>query len=352
MNIEMKMPDLGTTSDEIKVVEWLIDIGQQVKRGQPLLVVETDKATMEVESFAAGELKKICVSVDESVAAGDVIAIIEATGGVKTPPGKKTAAKLEIESDAIAKSTVKPTDSSKAAGGGMFARNRKVLPQTDEGKPSTGIAATAAQRVIADRMQKSKQTVPHFYLQTSINAEPMIAMRKVAKGGKIAWDAFFVYAIGKALLKFDRMGCRYENDQLIPQSANAVGVAVDIEGELYVVTVDDPAAKTPKQISDQLRLKVEQIHSGVPEAKRICPAKMTVTNLGMSNIESFTAIVNPPESAILAVGKVASVPVVTDGGELAAQNRVSITLSVDHRVVNGKYAADFLSEIVKQLEIL
>jgi pyruvate dehydrogenase E2 component (dihydrolipoamide acetyltransferase) len=350
MNIEMKMPDLGTASDEIKVVEWLIEIGQQVKRGQPLLVVETDKSTMEVESFAAGELKEICVPVDESVAAGDVIAIIEAADSAKTAPEKKQVARPE--SDAIAKSAVRPAGSPKADGGGMFARNRKGAPQADAGKQSTGVSATAAQRVMANRMQKSKQTVPHFYLQTSVNAEPMIARRAAATGRKIAWDAFFVYAIGKALLKFDRMGCRYENEQLVPQSADAVGVAVDIEGELYVVAVDEPASKTPEQISDQLRMKVEQIHGGAPEAKRICPAKMTVTNLGMSNVESFTAIVNPPESAILAVGKVARVPVVTDGGELAAQNRVSITLSVDHRVVNGKYAADFLSEIVKQLEIL
>lgn len=352
MNIEMKMPDLGTTSDEIKVVEWLIDIGQQVKRGQPLLVVETDKSTMEVESFAAGELKEICVHVDELVAAGDVIAIIEAADSAKTASEKKQAAKPDTESDAIAKSAVSPAAYPKAAGGGMFARNRKGSPQADAGRQSTGVSATAAQRVMANRMQKSKQTVPHFYLQTSVNAEPMIARREAATGGKIAWDAFFVYAIGKALLKFDRMGFRYENEQLVPQSADAVGVAVDVEGELFVVTVADPASKTPEQISDQLRMKVEQIHSGAPEAKRICPAKMTVTNLGMSNIESFTAIVNPPESAILAVGKVARVPVVTDGGELAAQNRVTITLSVDHRVVNGKYAAAFLSEIVKQLEIL
>ncbi len=351
MNIEMKMPDLGTASDEIKVVEWLIEIGQQVKRGQPLLVVETDKSTMEVESFAAGELKEIRVPVGESVASGDVIAIIEAADSAKTPE-KKQVTKPEIESDAIAKSAIRPAGSPKADGGGMFARNRKGAPQSDAGKQGIGVSATAAQRVMANRMQKSKQTVPHFYLQTSVNAEPMIARRETASGGKIAWDAFFVYAIGKALLKFDRMGCRYENEQLVPQSADAVGVAVDVEGELFVVAVADPASKTPEQISDQLRMKVKQIHSGTPEAKRICPAKMTVTNLGMSNVESFTAIVNPPESAILAVGKVARVPVVTDGGELTAQNRVSITLSVDHRVVNGKYAAAFLNEIVKQLEIL
>ena len=346
MNIEMKMPDLGTTVDEVKVVEWLIDVGQTVKRGQPLLAVETDKATMEVESFAAGILKEICVPVDESVVAGEVIAIIEAEGGAKTKPKGKKVAELEIKSAAPAQAVFKSSTSPKAGGGGMFAKNRKVSQQ----KQSTGLSAT--QRVVARRMQQSKQTVPHFYLQTSINAEPMIKKREASSGKKIAWDAFFVYAIGKAMQKFDRMGYRYENDQLIQQSADAIGVAVDIEGELYLATVDVPAAKTPEQISDQLREKVKLISSGAPEAKRIRPARMTVTNLGMSNIESFTGIVNPPESAILAIGKVALVPIVKDDGKLAAQNRVSITLSVDHRVVNGKYAADFLSEIVKQLEIL
>jgi pyruvate dehydrogenase E2 component (dihydrolipoamide acetyltransferase) len=200
-------------------------------------------------------------------------------------------------------------------------------------------------------MQESKQAIPHFYLQTSANAEPLIERRRVDADSKIVWDAFFVHAAAKALGRFERMGLRFENDRLNPSGTDSIGVAVDIEGELFVISLAGPNKKSLESLSVEIRNSVEKMRSGEPAARRLQPAALTITNLGSTGIESFTAIVNPPEAAILAIGKIAPVAVVADG-KVVPQNRVSLTLSVDHRVVNGKYAAEFLQAIVDELESL
>lgn len=231
----------------------------------------------------------------------------------------------------------------------MFAKNRAAAKPPDSA--DAPIALTATQRTVGRRMQESKQTAPHFYLQASVNAEPMIRQRAAAAPAKLAWEAFFAQAVGRALKKFERMSRRFDGEQLKAAGTSDIGVAVDHEGELYVVALGDPAGKSAAEISDELRAKVEKLRSGDPDARRLRPAAMTVTNLGATRVEAFAAIVSPPESAILAIGRVTPTAVVEASG-IVAQNRVTVTLSADHRVVNGKYAADFLSEVVRELEAL
>jgi pyruvate dehydrogenase E2 component (dihydrolipoamide acetyltransferase) len=238
----------------------------------------------------------------------------------------------------------------------MFARNRQKAaqvsapPVTAQPPTAPALAMTAAQRVTAQRMAESKQSIPHYYLQTSANAEPMLAQRS-AHGEKLAWDAFFVYAAGKALKKYERMRRSFVDGQLVPQDVDAVGVAVDLDGDLYVVRAANPAQKTPEEISTEIRAWVQRLRDGDPEARKLGRANLTISNLGATGIEAFTAVINPPEAAILAVGKVGPVVAVVDG-QAVVQNRVSLTLSVDHRVVNGRYAAEFLQAIVNELESL
>jgi pyruvate dehydrogenase E2 component (dihydrolipoamide acetyltransferase) len=144
---------------------------------------------------------------------------------------------------------------------------------------------------------------------------------------------------------------RFENDCLVPRGTDDVGLAIDLDGKLFVIPVAEPTTKTPEQISDQITTAVEQLRSGDSTAMKIRPASITITNLGGANVESFTPIINPPESAILGVGKIAAVPVVVNGA-VAVESRATLTLAVDHRVVNGKYASEFLGAIVRQLESL
>ena len=205
---------------------------------------------------------------------------------------------------------------------------------------------SVAQRTAAQRLQTSKQTIPHFYLQTSFNAAAIVARRQAAEPRQLAWDAFFVLAVAKAIGRFERFRCRLDGERLVPADSDAIGVAIDTEDGLFVIPVAAPGGKTVAEISDEIRRGAERLRSGDPEARRIHPALMTVTNLGMCNVESFVPIINPPEAAILGVGKVLPTPVVHGNGELGVQHRGTLTLSVDHRVASGKYAAEFLGAIV------
>jgi pyruvate dehydrogenase E2 component (dihydrolipoamide acetyltransferase) len=200
-------------------------------------------------------------------------------------------------------------------------------------------------------MQQSKLTAPHFYLQASFNAAAAIALRDAARPEKVAWDAFFVRAAARAVKRFPRMAARFENDHLVAAGTDAIGVAVDLDGDLFVVPVAEAADRSALHISRQIRQDVERLRSGDSGARRLHPAVMTITNLGACNVEAFIPIINPPESAILAIGKIAPAVVAVDG-MIAVQQRGRLTLAVDHRVANGKYAADFLGAIVRELETM
>jgi pyruvate dehydrogenase E2 component (dihydrolipoamide acetyltransferase) len=144
---------------------------------------------------------------------------------------------------------------------------------------------------------------------------------------------------------------RFEEDRLVSQGVDAVGLAVDLQGDLFTRAIERPADKGPEAISREIAEGVAQLRSGDPRARLGRTASLTVSNLGGSGIESFAAVINPPESAVLAVGKVMPAVTVVEG-QIVVQNRVNLTLSVDHRVASGKYAAEFLRAIVRELESL
>jgi len=364
MKVEMTIPDLSTTGTTIKVTNWLVEIGQSVKRGQPLLEVETDKATMEVEAYITGILSDIIAKPGDEVEVGQAIALIETQDeGLNVMKPAADAVPQAAAQVSGPKGTQKSAFPGESKSAGMFARNRQKAAQgvgeiqpptksngTEQGVPSApALLMSIAQRVVAQRMLESKQTIPHFYLQSSANAGPMAASRNSTAGEKPVWDAFFVYATGKALQRYDRLCASFLNGKLIPQQVEAVSVAVDLDGDLYVIPITSPASKLPEQISEEIRAGVQRLQKGDPEAKLIHPSNLTITNLGATGVEIFTAVINPPEAAILAIGKISPVVVAVDG-QVTIQQRVSITLSVDHRVVNGRYAADFLQAIVAELE--
>ncbi len=351
MRFEMKMPDLAATESEIRIGQWLIAPGDKIERGQHLLEVETDKAAMEVESPVGGVLAEILFPENEVVSVGQVIAVIEVAGAQAGEIPAAPAQAAATEKTAPAQSAVDRQRPSAAAAGGMFARNRAAAASASEPSSSVaGIPLSAAQRTAAKRLQQSKQTIPHFYLQTSVNAESIIRRREAAAPNKPAWDAFFVSAVAKALDKFDRFRCRIEGERLVPADTDAVGVAVDVDDDLYVIPIASPAGKPVEWISAEIRTAVQNIRDGDPQARMIRPALFTVTNLGVCNVENFIPIINPPEAAILGVGKVAPIVVAQNDGRIGIEQRCGITLCVDHRVASGKYAGGFLAAIVKELE--
>jgi pyruvate dehydrogenase E2 component (dihydrolipoamide acetyltransferase) len=349
MDFELKMPDLATTGSAMTLIRWLAQPGERVQRGQKLLEVETDKAAMEVESSVTGILRETRFSPGAPVCAGDIIAILETEVSLPKP------AAAPAVGPAVAAAPVPAPAPNKA--GGMFARNREAAAQRVAAgaistKPVGGIPLSVARLAAGRRLQYSKQTIPHFYLQTSANAGAMIARRNAALPLKLAWDAFFVYAAARVLPKFQQLTCRLENETLLPVNSTVIGVATDIEGDLFVIPVTEPPQKTIEQISSEIRSAAAALQRNEPGSRKNQPGCLTITNLGGANVETFTAIINPPEAAVLAIGKVR--PVVVARGEtgFAVEQRVNLTLSVDHRIVNGKYAADFLGALVAELEHL
>ncbi len=376
---ELKMPDLATTGGPVKILRWFVQTGAVIARGENILEVETDKAAMEVECTAAGTLKEILVQEGDSVDAGTVIGVVESSSGADSNVAAAPKAPTGGSPSPVAASSGAAGPKEKKAGG-MFARNRaaaaaksetpnpsepvrvpanpqSAFPASGSGSPTFAAPGTVrkvsiARKTAARRLQQSKQIIPHFYLQTSANAEPMIARRHAALPHKLAWDAFFVKAIQSAITRFDQMACRWEDEQLVQQGTDTIGVAADIEGDLFVVPVDSPGTKSIEDISRDIRDRVSALRSGDPLARVMKPGMMTVTNLGACNVETFTAIVNPPESAILAIGKIRPVVIAVSETAFAIQHRVNLSLSIDHRVANGKYAAEFLGAIVEEIENL
>ncbi len=351
MRFEMKMPDLAATESEIRIVRWLVQPGERIQRGQMYLEVETDKATMEVEASVTGVLHEITRGPGDSVEVGEVVAVLEVDGGKDvTAPAQTTAAIMA--SPAVQPPATSPTTTGSPPPDkrlGMFARNRAAAAAA-KSQSRTDLMLTLPQRTAARRLQESKQTIPHFYLQSSFNASRIAQQRSADSSVKLAWDAFFVRAVARALTRFDRFCYRLEGEQLSRCNSDAIGVAVDESDNLYVIPIGSPLAKSVQQISEEIRRGLQQLKDGDPDARRIRPAVMTITNLGMCNVECFVPIINPPEVAILGVGRVRPEVVAYDDGRLGIEQRCTLTLSVDHRVASGRYAGQFLGEIIRELE--
>jgi pyruvate dehydrogenase E2 component (dihydrolipoamide acetyltransferase) len=349
--IDIKLPDVGTTTDEVEFVRWIKNVGDEVKRGEPLLEVETDKSLVEVESIASGKLLSHDIQPGVTVRVGDLLAQIE-TGATAGQAAKVAPVKTETRpvQEAVAVPNVTPpaastgTRTNKREGIGMFERNR--LRRADAGEKHPGL--TKNQQTVARRMQQSKQTIPHFYLQRSARAEKIVEHREQA-GEKIAWDAYFARALCHALREYPRLSTQYEDGVLRPVSPDNIGIAVDIDDDLFVITLEEPLGRSIVELSRSIYSKVEAIRQGDESARRMQASAATISNLGSTGLDSFTAIINPPQACILALGRIADFAVV-ENGELKIRKMVQMSLSVDHRVASGKVAAQFLASIVNHIE--
>jgi pyruvate dehydrogenase E2 component (dihydrolipoamide acetyltransferase) len=341
--LALRLPDLATNTGSVVITRWLVHEGENVRRGQPIVEVETDKSVIEVESIASGVLRTIVIAAGEPANTGQPIAIIETDELILTPTPIATSPPPRASAAFVPSAAAARGDTPDRLS--FFARNRLARGQQSARK----LPLSIARRGLARRMSKSKQNIPHFYLQSSANAELMEVRRRADPDQKIVWDAFFVLACAQALQHHPHMAHRFLDDQVIVPTEEAINVAVDIEGDLFTLSIERPSQKSLEQISDEIQAGVARLRQGDPLLLIPRPASLTISNLGGANVESFIAIINPPESAILAVGKVGLVPAVVNG-QVGIQSRVTLSLSVDHRVASGKYAARFLDAVIRELE--
>ena len=290
MQFQMKMPDLATTESEIRIVRWIVQPGQNVARGEPLLEVETDKATMEVESVASGVLGEVRSQVGESVSVGDVIAVLEVEGEARPSVSAGVPRQRRRRRPAAAASPVTARARCRKR---PLARSAclpaiRAAAAAAEGRQRPGIPLSVAQRTAAQRLQESKQTIPHFYLQTSVNA---CGDHGPPRGRRTAssWPGMrsSSWPRPRRSARFERFRCRLDGERLVPVETDAIGVAVDEDNELFVIPVavagrQDGASRSPTRSAR--RRAAPQRRPGVPAHP---PGPVTVTNLGVCNVERF-----------------------------------------------------------------
>ncbi|MFT4568272.1 MAG: pyruvate dehydrogenase E2 component (dihydrolipoamide acetyltransferase) [Saprospiraceae bacterium] len=409
----IRMPRLSDTMEEGNIIAWLKKVGDPVSPGDILAEVETDKATMDLESFFEGTLLHIgiqegLVAVDGIIAVignkdEDINAILASAGGGESDSSETepnaTEASVSTESssqpaEASAESTSQGTVSSgddriKASplaksiakenninlanvsgsgDGGRIVKQDveqaiKSGANTSSSSPASksvaipsgqdvSIPVSQMRKAIARRLGESKFTAPHFYLTVEINMERSIAARNEIKAQgqfKISFNDIIIKACALALRQHPMINASWTGDAIIQHGDVNMGVAVAVGEGLLVPVINNADYKPMHVISEEVREK-----AGRAREKRLKPDEMqgntfTISNLGNFGIEEFTAIINPPDSCILAVGSIMEKPIVKDG-KLAIGNIMKITLSCDHRVVDGASGAAFLKTVKSFLE--
>lgn len=416
------MPKLSDTMTEGVVAEWLKKVGDEVSSGEVLAEIETDKATMEFESFYDGVLLHIGVEKGATAPVNDVLAIIgekgedvdailkdaKAGGGEEKsapdPSPAKEEAKEEKATSAPAKeekatpskpAAEKPAQSTTSTDGdrifasplakklaeekgvdlqfvkGTGENGRIVKRDIDhyvphpEGTSNAAVSAVPAgqesytdepitqmRKTIARRLSESKFTAPHFYLNLEIDMDNAIAARKAINASgdvKVSFNDMVIKAVAMSLKKHPNVNSAWLGDVIRRNQHVHIGVAVAVEDGLLVPVVRFADTKGMSQIGTE----VKEL-AGKAKDKKLQPSEwegntFTISNLGMFGIDSFTAIVNPPDSCILAVGGIKEVPVVKNG-QLVPGNVMKVTLSCDHRVVDGATGAAFLQTFKQYLE--
>ena len=399
MSITIKMPALSPTMTEGTLAKWLVAEGDEVRSGDVIAEIETDKATMEVESVDDGVMAKIVIEAgSQNVAVGAVIALLAEEGedvsSVTVPDEAPTAAASETApapapaADAPSAPTMPavPAATTQAPATRLFASPlaRRIAAQNElplEGVRGTGpngriikadveaalqqapsaaaaavsapavneerfVPHTAMRRTIAERLSHSKQTAPHFYLTVDCEIDNLLAARKTMndmapEGVKISVNDMIVRAAAQALMQVPDVNGAYEDEGCRYFADADICIAVALDGGLVTPVIPAAQLKGLAEISQISKELASQARDGTLPPSAYAGGTFTISNLGMFGIREFAAVINPPQGAILAVGAGEQRPVVKNG-ELAVATVMSVTLSADHRIVDGALGAQWM----------
>ncbi len=403
------MPKGSDTMTEGKVLKWLKNEGEKVANGDALVEIETDKVDMEVESMASGVLRKVLVPAGETVPVGQMLAIIgkaeedissliSSNGGapaVTAQAEQKEAPAAQPPQPAAVSSAPQPAaPPSATAGGRIFASPlaRRIARETGldlaaiqgsgpggriirrdvESATATGasLAIPAAQfvpqgpefrdeplsqmrKTIAQRLAQSLGPVPHFYLTIDVDMKKAKELRESANklnpDLKLTYNDIIVKACAVALAQHPDVNASFTGDAIRYHNRIHLSIAVALDGGLITPVVRDSNLKTLQQISSESKDLIARARARKLKPEEYTGGTFSVSNLGMMGIVEFSAVINPPEGAILAIGSVEEKPVV-ENGQIIIGFRCRMTLSCDHRVVDGATGAKFLQTLQQILE--
>jgi pyruvate dehydrogenase E2 component (dihydrolipoamide acetyltransferase) len=228
-----------------------------------------------------------------------------------------------------------------------------ILPTPIAGMPETRVPLSGMRRVIAERLHASKTQIPHFYLTIEIDAAPMMTFRKeyiAACGGKITFNDIALSAVARAAMQKPKVNAAFAGDSIVQYGSVNLSVAIAVEDGLVTTVIRDAQNLSLQEISAAVKDLATRARDKKLKPEEYAGGTITVSNLGSYGIEQFCAIVNPPQAAILAVGAIVKKPVVNERDEIEIGHRMSITLSGDHRVVDGAVAAEYMTTLRKLLE--
>jgi pyruvate dehydrogenase E2 component (dihydrolipoamide acetyltransferase) len=231
------------------------------------------------------------------------------------------------------------------------------VPATVVGEEVEAVPLTAMRKTIARRLQQSMQIAPHFYVTVSIDTTRLGEVRNqineyaatLPQPVKVSYNDLIVKAVATALTRMPQVNVSFDNDRLLYKKHINVGVAVALDTGLIVPVVRDADKRGLLDVARESRRLTDAARAGKLKPEEFSGGTFTVSNLGMFDVESFTAVINPPESAILAIGAIVPTPVVLDG-QVVVRDQMKVTLSVDHRALDGATAARFLQELKHLLE--
>jgi pyruvate dehydrogenase E2 component (dihydrolipoamide acetyltransferase) len=349
---ELTMPKLSDSMADAVILRWLKGPGDAFARGEPLIEVETDKATVVYEAEADGTLGEILAPEGASVAVGAAIATL---GNGSRPASEERAAVVQERADrgrrnatpvarrlAVELGVSLHTVEGTGPGGRITREDVERTAPDGDAQPATGkgqvrvLELTPTQATIARRMVEAATTIPVFNVSADIDMSLVVALRKDVEGAPSLND-FVVKAAALALQDFPRFNASYADGKVECYSRINVGIAVATDDALLVPVVLDADGKSLAEIAAETRRLADAARRRALQPQDLRDATFTVSNLGMYGVRSFTAIIDPPQVAILAAGSVRGA-------------RMTVTLSCDHRVVYGADGARFLSRLGELLE--
>ena len=393
------MPALSPTMTEGKLAKWLVKEGDSVASGDVIAEIETDKATMEVEALDDGKVASILVRAgSEGVAVGTAIAEILGEGeesevGKETAPAP-TPAPQESAPQEVAKPAPAPAptpaptpekttrifasplarriavdkglDLRQIQGSGPHGRIIKADVESGHTAPapapapastdgdSTLIPITATRKVIASRLQESMQTAPHFYINMDIALDALLDARKAVNqgqedGAKITVNDMLIKCAAAALMRIPEVNSSWEDEAIRQWHHADIAVAVAAESGLVTPIVWQADQKSLTTISAEMRELIQKAQDGKLKLNEFSGGSFTISNLGMFGVSSFTAVINPPHGAILAIGAGREMAVAKDGA-LAVATMMTATLSCDHRVIDGAVGAKWMAAFKEIVE--
>lgn len=418
------MPKLGFDMREGVLIRWVKNEGEAINKGDILAEIETDKATVEVESHAAGTVRKVFGGQGDSIPVGATMAIVGSadenidslmpaggakpaaapaaeapaaatpapeaapaaaptaaapapaapaaatpapvvnTGPIKASPlAKKVAADQKVDLATVQGTgpggrIIRKDVDAAIAGGGAPAPQAAAAPSTVYGLPSARpdevIPMTKLRQAIGRRLVESKQNLPHFYVTREYKMDALLELRKqtnayLPEGEKLSVNDFMLKAVALTLRQFPNLNSRLDGTNIIRRGAINIGVAVTIDGGLMTVVCKDTDQKPLRVISAEVKAMAARARDGKVKPEDVDGSTFSTSNMGMYDVENFSAIINPPEVGILAIASAREVPVV-ENGEVKVASRMKATISVDHRVSDGAEAAKFMQALATFIE--